>query len=328
MPVSLARKMTHNTIFLPRNESLYHRMNRFIYEIISSQSPVSEPAEIGQYYLDMSGMKTFNNSARQRGYNILKEIKRKSNLSAALAIGSNKLITRISTLTVPEALYEVPRGEEAEFVAPLYSKILPCTAERRIQKIIEFLFLNQVKDLQKITRNKETSALLFGNLFQKVSDESMGLDRSPVSPPKEVPAITRQKILSEDTNDTEILEPIVQSLAAQIGFELRQRGQSASNIAVEIHYSDGYKNIRRGKNTANKDLPLSRLCLRLFEQANYRRSRIRSVIIHADKLHPYSNQLNLFTEDRPIYDNLQKAVDHIRVRFGQNSIQYAAMLNN
>jgi hypothetical protein len=327
MPVSLARKMTHSAIFLPRNESLYNRMGQYIYQIVSSFSPLSEPVENGQYYIDMSGMEAITRSVRQTAYTILKEIEGKSNLSALLGIGSNKLITRVSTLTVPELIYEVPQGSEPRFMAPLYAHILPVTKEKSVKKILEFLFLRHVQDIQSITAQREAASLLFGEFTPRVTLEAMGLDKSPVTPPREEAAITRQEILSSDTNDTLILEAIIQTLAGQIGFELRQRKQTAASIALEIHYSDGFKNIRRDKNSANDDRSLTALCLRLFEAANYRRNRIRSVIIHANKLRPYVNQLDLFAGKKTDFERLQKAVDRIRVRFGPQSIQSAAALN-
>ena len=327
MPVSLARKMTHSAIFLPRNESLYNQMGQYVYQIISSFSPLSEPVENGQYYIDMSGMEAITRSVHQAAYTILKEIERKSNLSALLGIGSNKLITRVSTLTVPELIYEVPQGNEPRFMAPLYAQILPVTAEKTVRKMLDFLFLKQVKEIQNVTAEAQTASLLFGNFAPRISLEAMGLDKSPVRPPKQEPLITRQEVLAADTNDANILEAIVQALAGQIGFELRRRKQIAAVIAVEIHYSDGFKNIRKGKNSANDDHSLSTLCLRLFDTANYRRNRIRSVIIHAQKLQPYANQLDLFADRKTDFNKLQKAVDHIRERFGADSIQYAAALN-
>ena len=327
MPLSLARKMTHSAIFLPRNESLYNRMGQYVYEIISAFSPLSEPVENGQYYVDMSGMQALARSARQSADTILKEIERKSSLSALLGIGSNKLITRVSTLTVPEIIYEVPHGEEPRFMAPLYTQILPVSAEKAVRKILDFLLLKEVREIQHIAGRKETASLIFGDFSARVSLESMGLDKSPVTPPKREPAITRQEILSADTNDAQILEAVVQTLAGEIGFELRRRCRSAADIAVEIHYSDGFKNIRHEKNGANDDRSLTDLCLRLFERANYRRNRIRSVIIHARKLRPYAKQLDLFAPQEKEFNNLQKAVDQIRERFGTDSIRSAAMLN-
>ncbi|NIT99574.1 MAG: hypothetical protein GWN01_01100, partial [Nitrosopumilaceae archaeon] len=44
MKVSLVRKMNHSVLLLPFNQRLYTSMNQYIYDIISSYSPLVEPA--------------------------------------------------------------------------------------------------------------------------------------------------------------------------------------------------------------------------------------------------------------------------------------------
>ncbi len=326
MPLSLARKMSHSAIFLPRNESLYKRMGQYVFELISNFSPLSEPIDNGQFYVDMSGMELVMRSIRQSAYALLKTIEHKSGLSALLGIGSNKLITRISTLTVPEIIYEIPAGSEPRFMAPLYTPILPVAQVKTVRKILDFLLLKQVREIQRVTDKNEGAALLFGDFAPRVAMEAQGWDKSPVMPPKQEPVITRQEILRSDTNDAAILEAVIQMLAGQIGFELRRRRQTGV-ISLEIHYSDGFKSNRKMKADANDDHALFDLALRLFEQANYRRNRIRSILIHINKLRPYVNQSDLFENKKQERERLQQAVDHIRERFGAQSIYSAAALN-
>ena len=56
MKVSLARKMSPTTRLLSYNRSLYSRMHHYLYQTITTFSPLVEPAVFGQFYIDMTGM--------------------------------------------------------------------------------------------------------------------------------------------------------------------------------------------------------------------------------------------------------------------------------
>lgn len=326
MKLSLVRRMNHSVLLLPFNQRLYASMNRYIYDIVSGYSPLVEPAYYGQFYLDMTGMSRIYRSNKEAGNRILRGIRDKMQLNSAVGISANKLVSSISTLAAPEPIYEVDNGSEPQFVAPLHSKILPVVNEKFVQRIVEFVLLKRVKDIQLVLGDRETAATLFGKFHPQVDLQAHGRDFSAVTPPLTKPHIIKQKILHADTNDAVTLEAAVQMLAEQIGFELRQRRQIARSICVEVHYSDGFRNVSKGSLSRNDDKSVTAVCLDLFTKANYRRNRIRSILIDATDLQSAPQQLELFEERHSTHDALSQAIDKIRQRFGAASIHSAAAL--
>ncbi|MEJ2636510.1 MAG: hypothetical protein P8184_14610 [Calditrichia bacterium] len=326
MKVSLVRKMNHGVLLLPSNDRLYESMNRYIYRTVSSFSPVVEPSDYGQYYVDMTGMNTIYHSNKQAGNLILRGIQDKVNLSGSLGISVNKLVSSVSTLVVPEPLYEVNSGYEPQFMSPLTSGTLPVVKEKAVSQVVEFVFLKKVVDIQEVLKQPETAAVLFGKFYKQVDLQAHGRDYSAVVAPKAVPHIVKQKILNRDTNDAARLEAVVQTLAGQIGFELRHRKRIARSLCLEIHYSDGFKNARKCTASSNDDQTLTTLCLDLFVKTNYRRNNIRSILIDATRLQPVVHQLELFDNRTAENEALSRAIDKIRSRFGDMSIQSASAL--
>ena len=326
MKVSLVRKMNHIVMLLPFNSRLYSSMNQYLYDIVSSFSPLVELAYYGQYYLDMTGMNHIYRTNKEAGNRILQGIQNKIQLTSALGISANKLVSSISTLAVPEPIYEVDSGLESQFIAPLYSRILPVVKENFVKRIVEFVVLKRVRDIQQILNHTETAAVLFGKFHRQVDLQAHGKDFSAVVPPLSKPHLIKQKILNVDTNDLTVLEALMQMLAEQIGFELRSRKQISRSICVEVHYSDGYRNSSTGRGNFNDDKSLTALCLNLFTKANYRRNRIRSILVDATNLQTVSQQLDLFEERQVTNNTLSKTIDKIRTRFGSSSIHSAAAL--
>ena len=327
MKVSLARKMSHSAILMPYNNVLYGRMNRYIYHTLSAFSPLVEPGDYGQFYTDMTGMDTIYSSRKQAAHLISKKIHAKISLNSQVGISANKLVSSISTAVIPEQITEVYTGGEPEFLAPLSSQLLPTVQEKPVKRIIDFLFLHQVLNLQKILHMQDTGQLLFGQYYKRISAETYGHDTSLVKPPNYRNHIVEQKILSSDTNDESILRPVVQHLSEQVAFQLRQRSQVARSISLEIHYTDGFRNARKGSVRFNDDKTVTDVCLDLFTKVNYRRNRVRSIFIDAGKLRTVADQLNLFDNQQTENLALAAAMDRIRRKYGFSSIQPLSALN-
>ena len=277
MKLSLVRKMSHSALLMPYNRSLYTRLNSYIYKTVSTFTPVAEPANFGQFYLDMTGMKHLYPSYQQAGLSVSNVIADKTSLDSTVGISINKLVSRISTAVVPETIHEVTIGEEPRFLSPLESPILPSVHLPQVKKMVQFLYLNQINDIQKIVYNIQEGSIIFGKNFKQVARETQGKDTSAVRPPTLKNHIIEQVVIPKDTNDQFILRSIVKTMAEQIAFQLRKRQQISKNVKLEIHYTDGLRKARRGVFAANDDNSVAQICLRLFDLANYRRNRVRTL---------------------------------------------------
>lgn len=324
LKVSLARKMSHSVVLLPYNSILYSKMHRYIYKTLSVYSPIIEPTVFGQYYIDMTGMDNIYKNNIQVGCLISSDIHSKANLNSLIGISTNKLVSRISTAVAPENIYKIEPGNEPRFLAPLQSDVLPSVQEKPVSRIIKFLFLHQVKNVQEVVSHSESGQILFGRHYQKIRMEANGQDRSIVKPPKLRNHIIEQTVLDADTNDEEILTAVVKNLAEQAAYQLRQKRQVSKSVTLEIHYTDGYKNARKGSLLLNDDKSATDVVVNLFIQANYRRNRIRSILIDVTDLHLASAQLDIFRDERN--NKLSATLDKIRKKYGFSSICTASDL--
>lgn len=324
LKVSVARRMSHSVRLLPYNAALYAKVHRYLYQTVAGYTPLAEPTAFGQYYLDMGGMQNIYRDAVQAGYRISKAIYDRLNLESQIGISTNKLVSRISTAVVPERVYRVAQGNEARFLAPLPSQILPAAGEKQVGRIVKFLFLYQVKNIQDIVAQPEAGSMLFGGHYRQLAREAYGRDNSAVQPPQLQDHIVKQTVLQEDTNDDDLLIAAVRHLAEQLAYALRRRGRIAQSIRLEIHYTDGFKNARKGAVRYNDDKTVIAEAVTLFSRANYRRNRIRSILLDATNFRVVNRQLELFRDRRQ--DTLSLTLDGIRDRYGFGSICSASSL--
>ena len=324
MKVSLARKMSQSTRLLPYNRSLYSRMHNYLYQTVARFSPLVEPAVFGQFYMDMTGMNGIYKNDLRAGDMISKRINEVVRLENHIGISSNKLLSRISTSVVPERIYKIDSGEESHFLAPLHSRLLPTSAQPSVERMLRFLFLRQVQDVQFVMLQESAAQAIFSRYYKPLAMEAKGMDTSAVQPLRKQDHIIEQTILPEDTNDEEKLCAIVRQMAGQVGFKLRRRSEIARHMNLEIHYTDGYRSERTGSLKINDEASVVRDCLELFFRANIRRNRIRTIIIDASKFQTVACQLDLFSPTETQHRVLAEALDHIRRKHGFTIIKTAA----
>jgi len=328
MKLSLARKMSHSTLLMPYNRSLYSRLNSYLYKTVSTFTPLAEPADYGQFYLDMTGMKHLYPSHQQAGCSVANVIADKTSLNSTIGISINKLVSRISTAVVPDKIHEISLGDEPHFLSPLESPILPSVHIPQVKKMVQFLYLNHIHNIQGITKYPDEGSVIFGKNFKQVARETRGQDNSTVRLPTLRDHIIEQVVIPRDTNDQSILRAIIKTMAEQVAFQLRKRQQISKKVKLEIHYTDGLKSARCDSFYANDDKSIISICHKLFDLANYRRNRIRTILIDSSRFVYFANQVSIFETEVKKNQAISKALDIIRRKHGANSIHSASALGN
>ena len=326
MKVSVIKRMNLCVQLLPYNSSLYNRMNKYLYQTISNFTPIVESIDYEGFYLDMKGIQSIRGDAKNNALNIINCIYQKTNMNSKIGISSNKLVSKIISNVVEEKICEVKKGQEASFLSPLNPFLLPVVKHKSVQRIIKFLWIKKIGSLQSIAFDKEVFQILFGVYAHQLLRQSNGQDSSVIRPPNFRDHILEQTILSEDTNNEDILHAAVKDISQQLAFKLRKRRQIANRIKLEIHYSDGFQSMKFGRVTTFDDRSVACVCKQLFNKANYRRNRIRLILLDASDFKSYLEQTNLFINQNTIDMKISKVIEKIRAKYGFDSIQTADII--
>ena len=323
MKVSLIKKMNHSVQLLPYNTSLYNRMNNYLFQIVSKFTPIVEPNNYEKFYLDMKGIPSIKGDIKNNALSIMNSIYQKTHMKSVIGIGSNKLISQIIANVSKDQILRVNKGQEATFLSPFSPNVLPLFKQKSIKRLIKFLWIKKIRDIQEISTKKEIFSNFFGTYSKQLNLQSHGKDFSIVQPPYLRDHILKQIILREDTNNEQKLYAYVKNIGEQLSFKLRKRRQIAEKLRLEIHYSDGFKSEKIGKLESISRSSVIFLCNQLFKKANYRRNRIRSILLDASHFKLHLEQTNLFDNQKTIERKICKAIDQIRSKYGFDSIKTA-----
>ena len=323
MKVSVVRKMSQGAQLLPYNRSLYARVNRYVYQVVSMFTPIVEPEGFDGFYLDMKGIKAIRGDMQNTGMSIVQTIQEQTNISGMVGISVNKLVSRIVTSVVPEIIHKVQGGEEAQFLSSLKPLVLPAVKENSVNRLLRFLWIEKIHHIQSMASQPDEFRTFFGAYAVQLSREARGQDSSVVKSPQLQDHVLEQTVLPEDTNDENVLHAVVKNLAEQVAFKLRKRQQVANKVKLEIHYTDGHQRIRTGRTIRIDDRSVIDVCRGLFDKANERRNRVRTILLDASDFRLYVNQEGLFPTVESRGMAVSKAVEKVCLKYGVRSLQTA-----
>ncbi len=324
MMLQQALRLCRDLKVIPLNVPLYSRAMRAIMNLLSGFSPLIEPVHYGHLYMDMTGTTRLFGPTMDAAAKIQHEIQSQLRLPSCLGIASNKLVSNVaSKMTRPEGIQQVQNGEEQKFIGPLEVHYLPLFNQAIKTQLLE-LNLRLIRHIAELSL--QHLAIVFGRDGLKLYQASHGIDYTPVFPPQQVPNIYEQTTLAEDTNDIHLLRGALFQLVEKVGRQLRKTFQSARKMTLEIYYADHREAIGQKKlpKSTNTDQQLFQIAEELLNKILTRRIRVRKLAVRYFELVPAPQQVSLFdkrTDDKN--QNLTRAIDQIRKKFGETSLKYA-----
>jgi DNA polymerase-4 len=311
---------------LPPHPDRYEHTMRALLKQMLPYSPLIETGEVdGHLFLDVTGSARLFGPPVDVAWRLRRQVKKELGLDPIWSVAPNKLVAKVATrLVKPDGEYIVAAGEEEALLAPLPLGLVPGIERNDLLRLQEFN-LSRVSHLTALSL--EQLQIPFGARARSLYEAARGIDPSPVLPVgQKPPKIIADHEFGNDTNDPSTLEGILYSLVEQAGDQLRRRRRAARRVAVILDYSDGMRCARQlaAKPATANDLTLFELARRTLRLAWTRRIRVRHVRLICDRLTFPPAQLELFAAERQqneTCENLIRAIDRIRQRFGHDSIQ-------
>ncbi|NQT04357.1 MAG: DNA polymerase IV, partial [Planctomycetes bacterium] len=145
-----------------------------------------------------------------------------------------------------------------------------------------------------------------------------------VLPPGEAKSISRETTFGEDTRDRSFLEATLWTQSEKVGADLRKQGKQAKCVTLKLRYAD-FTTITRShtlRESIDTDRAIFETGIELLERAlETERQALRLIGIGVSNLVEASQQTTLFTSSNRKTEELNKAIDRIRDRYGFGAIQ-------
>lgn len=332
MPLRTAARLCPQAVFVDGHPSRYREYSKKVFDVLNRFSPHVEMASIDEAFIDLSGTERLFGPPLRLAHMLHEAIGTKTKLRCSLGLASSRLVAKVSSdQAKPNGVLYVLPGQEARFLAPLEVRKIPGIG-KKTEAALHKLGMRRVGDLAAL--DESFLAARFGRWGLAMAGKARGEDAggwfdAPIGAEMDPKSISHEHTFAEDTRDREQLETALVKLSEMVAKRLREHRLYSRTIQLKLRYED-FATITRAAtldHATQLDREIATAAVHLFRRAWDANTPIRLLGVHAGSLEDSEGQLNLLEER--LTARLREAirsVDHIRNRFGDQSISLAKTL--
>jgi DNA polymerase-4 len=322
MPLATASRLCPQAIFIQGSFPKYRDASEKFMAILADFSPFLEPMGLDEAYLDATGFESIHGSAKQMAVKIKRRVKAELGINASIGIAGGKVVAKVaSELSKPDGLLEVAPGKDRSFLAPLPIARLPGIgqkAERKLKRL-------GITNLGKLSVTPlSTLKSHFGASGGMLRRFARGIDDRSVEPPAAAKSISRETTFERDSRDRSLLKSTLRYLGERVGADLRKKGKRARCVTLKLRYADFTTITRRQTLTqsTDSDQVIFDTGARLLDRALAgAKQPVRLIGIGVAGMVEAGEQLNMLDSSARRQEELNKAIDRIRTKYGFTAIQ-------
>ncbi len=322
MPLATASRLCPQAIFIQGSFPKYREASQKFMAILADFSPYLEPMGLDEAYLDATGFESIHGSVHEMALKIKQRVKQELGINASIGIASGKVVAKVaSDMSKPDGLLEVGEGKEAEFLAPLLIARLPGIGKKTEPKL-KSLGIDSIGKLSATPLKALKSH--FGASGEVLQRFARGIDDREVEPPAAAKSTSRETTFAQDTKDPKMLESTLRYLGERVGADLRSKNKRAKCVTLKLRYSD-FSTITR-RRTLSQSTDSDQVIFEtgqglLKRELSGEKRAVRLVGIGVSELVEAGRQLDMIDGSTQRQEQLNKAIDRIRKKYGFTAIQ-------
>ena len=323
-----AKKKCPQIRVFPSKHSMYEKYSDALYQYLLTYTNNIERFSIDECFIDFSDIVKDKISFYKLANQISNEIKSKFGYTVNIGLSSNKVLAKMaSDFEKPDKIHTLYPNEIKEKMWPLSIGELFMVGRKSVPKL-HLLGINTIKDLAQY--DKKLIIKKFGKFGETIWNYANGIDNDIVHSVAELPkGIGNSVTLPKDCNNILELEKILLALTEKVTYRLRKYHLKAFVINVQIKTNEfiTYSHQTKLSIPTDSTKEIYNLAKKLFEQL-YKNQTIRLLGLRVDNLTDNTvHQINLFENTYAKTNNLDKAIDKIKDKYGYNSITLAAKMD-
>lgn len=334
MTIREARELCPNIVFVPPDHGFYVEMSRMVMDILNRYSPVIQQNSIDEAWMDLTGCGHLFGEPTDIAKRIMKDIMDELDLWCSIGISENKFLAKMaSEVKKPLGITEIWEEDVKEKIWPLPVREMYGIGKQTEAKL-QSLAMYTIGDIAICDRGLLYK--VFGKYGEELHRLANGIDPSPVErdPKHESRSISRSTTLPQDTTDLEHAKAILLTLSESVGADARRSGLKGRSVSITLKYSD-FKTITRQRTISPTYLTkdIYEIGCRLLSEnwSSVRPVRLIGIGL-SDIGEDNVEQISLFeplsiSGSGKKEEKLEKAIDLIREKFGQDKIKRAKVLD-
>ncbi len=327
MPLSKAKRLCPDGIYVPVNMEKYLKESLKIREIFHQFTPLVEIVGCDEGYLDVTGCEKLFGYVLEIAKKIKGKIYEQTNLTSSAGIGPNKFLAKLaSSIGKPNGLTVL--DSTIEVIDKI--KLLPVSyiwgVGRVTGKELRSMGIETIGDIADTPI--EIIESRFGEYGKSMHEMANGIDNRKVIPNREPKSIGRETTYSKDIDDHGVLKSTLLLLSQKISRNMRLQKYKGNVVTLKVRFSD-FKTISKRltlKKYTYGMFDIHRSSVYLLRQVDLMRKKIRLVGVSVSGLKPTFVLENLLSSEVPDDENLTEAINRISDKFGEDKLTIAKLI--
>jgi DNA polymerase IV len=321
------KRLCPDAIVVPARHEAYSEASKAVFEIFRDTTPLVEGLSIDEAFLDVRGMRRIAGSPLEMAERLRKRVRDEVGLPITVGIATTKHLAKVaSAVAKPDGLLLVPAGKELEFLHPLPVERVWGVGVVTASK----LHAHGITTVREVAGLGE--AALVGLLGRAAGRQLHALahNRDPrrVVVGRRRRSIGTQRALGRRARPPAELDTILVGLVDRLGGRLRKAERVCRTVTLRLRFDDFMRATRSHtlpEATDQTQALLATARALLAEAMPLIRARGLTLmgITFGNLSTPDPAQLELSFDRQAALD---AALDHVRERFGNESITRAVLL--
>ena len=331
-PVANAFRKCPNLVTAPPDHKLYHQYSERLMVFLRSYTDQIEQVSVDECYMDFTEIAGNYSSPVEGAMEIKNEVYRRFGFTVNVGISSNKLLAKMASD------FEKPNKVHTLFPEEIPVKMWPLPvrelfmAGRSSVETLNKLEIHTIGDLANT--DPAILELHLKSHGRKLWEFANGMDESRVEKEKaEAKGIGYSVTLPKDVETEEEAGRILNELAESVSRRLRNAGQKAGMLSVEIKYHTftSVSHQKQVEQAINQKKDIYMAAMQLFREL-WNGEPIRLLGIRSSKLVEESEPQQLSIFDIPVKSEeeirrekkiarLDAALDKVRKKYGKEIVQ-------
>ena len=309
--------------------SVFKKYSNLMYNYLCNYSDKIERYSIDECFIEYTNSYKLFGDPVKIAYKIKEDIKKQFGFTVNVGVGNNKLCAKMASD------FQKPDRVHTLFINEVPTKMWPLPVSdlfmigRSTSKKLQELNITTIESLAHTKKEFLTKHFKsFGTLMWEYAN---GIDNSSVEYETTDPkSISTSTVLPYNYRDLDLISKVLKELSIETGKKLRNKNLYANNISIWLKYSDfnKYSKQKSLENSISTDKDIYAHSLTLFKSLWDPNRSIRGLCVGVSNLTETNlKQLSLFSNPTTINNNdkLQKTLDQIQSKYGNNVINYADM---
>jgi len=329
MPVSMARRLAPQAVFVEPEHERYAEVSDAVMEIFGSFTPLVEPLSLDEAFLDVEGARKLLGSPIEIAKRIRDRVADEQQITCSVGLATTKFVAKLASgHCKPDGILVVEKLETISFLHRLPVSAL-WGVGGKTEEVLKRFGLRTISDLAHTP--VETLERALGKAQGRhLYELAWGRDDRKVVPNEAEKSIGNEETFARDVDDAEVILREILRLSERTGQRLRLRELKGRTISIKVKFAD-FSQLTRSR-TLNEATNITQeiyaVAKSLYEGLNLDRARVRLVGVRIEGLitkDEVATQLILGAPDRG-WSELDSAVDRASARFGRGALRPARLV--